>query len=220
MEKCLVIANGAPPKGEELAYFRRKGFDAIIAADGGAEAARRMGVAPDFVVGDLDSISDEALEQLRETSEIVHIAEQESTDVEKCFRFALERGAKRAVVFGAFGDRIDHSLANVSHIVKYRHSLRATIVGGKSALSVVDGVGRFASRQGETVSLFAFNPAVRVTTLGLQYPLDKEPLAFGSRESVSNVVEAEEFRVVALGGPVVVARELAVLLAYDLFPTD
>jgi thiamine pyrophosphokinase len=220
MEKCLVIANGAPPKGEEIAYFRRKGYDTLLAADGGAEAARRLDLTPDYIVGDFDSVSDETLERFRGASEIVHVAEQDSTDVEKCFRFALERGAKRAVVFGAFGDRLDHSLANVSHILKYRHSLRATIASGKSALSTVDGVGKFPSRAGETISLFAFNPAVRVTTVGLEYPLDKEPLAFGSRESVSNVVVGDEFRVVALGGPVVVARELDLLIDYDLFPTD
>ncbi|MCK7517698.1 MAG: hypothetical protein MZV64_08270 [Ignavibacteriales bacterium] len=55
MKKCLIIANGKSPTKKVVEYFYSKGFNTIICADGGANSARKLGIIPDFIIGDLDS---------------------------------------------------------------------------------------------------------------------------------------------------------------------
>ena len=55
MKSALVICNGEPPS-KTLARQLVQVSDLIVAADGGANVARRLGIRPDVIIGDLDSI--------------------------------------------------------------------------------------------------------------------------------------------------------------------
>ena len=54
MKKCIIIANGKSPSKKVVNYFLEKGFNTIICADGGANSAKKLGIIPDFIIGDFD----------------------------------------------------------------------------------------------------------------------------------------------------------------------
>ncbi|GFE65927.1 thiamine diphosphokinase [Litoreibacter roseus] len=87
----------------------------LVAADGGADTALKAGHTPRAVIGDMDSISPDA--KLKIPSEALHfIAEQDSTDFEKCLRRIT---APLILAVGFTGARLDHELAVCTALVRH-----------------------------------------------------------------------------------------------------
>ena len=61
MRKCIIIGNGKSPRKEVIKYLLRKDYSTVICADGGANSAKKLGIIPDFIIGDLDSICDKTV---------------------------------------------------------------------------------------------------------------------------------------------------------------
>lgn len=83
----------------------------IICADGGAVLARKWGVAPNLILGDLDSLDGETLTYWQEKGVPVQRvpAEKDETDLELAVDFALEQGVEKIILVGAWGSRVDHA---------------------------------------------------------------------------------------------------------------
>jgi len=181
----LLICNGEPP-GKRLAgrLARKAGY--IIAADGGANAARRLGIRPDVIIGDLDSVTSATQRTFSDVLQ-VKVARQDNTDLEKALDFLAARRRREVVILGATGRRIDFTLANVSVIWRYTRSMSIVFAGdGWRAMPVVGRLALHASR-GTTVSLLPFGPCSGITLKGLRYPLTNAAMRVGE-VGVSNVV--------------------------------
>ena len=87
----------------------------LVAADGGADTALAAGHMPDAVIGDMDSISDAARAQIDE-NHLHYIAEQDSTDFDKCLRSI---DAPAILALGFSGGRLDHQLAACTSLVSF-----------------------------------------------------------------------------------------------------
>ena len=188
--------------------FTRRGFhpapgDAVIAADGGADALERAGLRAQLVLGDMDSLKRPHPYAAR----LRFPRQKDLTDLALALRMAEARGFGRFKLYGALGGRLDHSLANLQLLAGLaRKGLRGVIVApGMSAFCVADG--RLALPPlpaGRLVSVFAWGgPAYGVTLDGLKYPLDNANLHPEEPLGVSNE---------ALGGPVRVAVRRGTLL--------
>jgi thiamine pyrophosphokinase len=168
--------------------------DAItIAADSGIDLAFALGRRVDVAVGDFDSVTTAGLERaMDEGAEIVrHPAAKDATDLELTLDVAVRRGARRLVVMGGHGGRLDHLLANVALLSgPSLASCEVTAHLGPALLTVVRGPGE-RSLQGEVGELVTLIPqhgdAAGVTTTGLAYPLRDEALASGTSRGVSNL---------------------------------
>ncbi|MCH9028418.1 MAG: thiamine diphosphokinase, partial [Bacteroidetes bacterium] len=68
MKKCIILANGKSPRKSVITFFQKNGFDTLLCADSGADSTLRLGLTPDFIIGDLDSISKEAIKKFKKTS--------------------------------------------------------------------------------------------------------------------------------------------------------
>ena len=113
--RALIVANGSIPSSgfcKKLARTARP----IIAADGGADSCIKAGVVPDYVIGDLDSISAKAKSRFK--GKILHDRGQDSTDLEKALRLAKKLGCKAIDIIGATGKRLDHTLSNIITLSK------------------------------------------------------------------------------------------------------
>src|SRR3990172_5304302 len=114
MSRAIIIANGDlrdPTQARAIVTAD----DLLIAADGGAAHCRALGLVPQFVVGDLDSLAPEqraGLERAGARFEI-HPTQKAETDLELALRVALREGAREVVILAALGARWDQSLANV-----------------------------------------------------------------------------------------------------------
>ena len=192
---ALVIADGEPDPADRGVLTTA---DLVIAADGGARWAEANGRRPDLVVGDMDSLGDEAAIRLeREGARIVrHPVDKEASDTELAIAEAFGAGADRVVVVGALrGDRIDHELANLLLLADPRYAYRQLrIIHGGTVVRAVPGGStlRIEARVGRPVTLLPLgSDAIGVTTRGLRYPLKAETLGLGSSRGLSNVVEKQ-----------------------------
>ncbi|NJK45129.1 MAG: thiamine diphosphokinase, partial [Pleurocapsa sp. SU_196_0] len=108
MNAILLAGGQLEPTPRVLERVRNA--DLVIAADGGARHAVRLGLTVDVWVGDFDSSDGVVLNAPRETFS----REKDKTDLELALDTAKTRGATSALVLGAFGGRFDHALGIVT----------------------------------------------------------------------------------------------------------
>lgn len=216
MKKCLIIANGKSPTLKVVNYFIKRGFNTIICADGGANSARKLNLLPNFIIGDLDSISKENLKYYSKITTVLKYQRQNDTDVEKCLKFAIKNKFTQAVLLGVTGDRLDHTICNLGIVIKFIKQIKILIAAEKSLLMPVNKTITFSSRRGETISLYAFSGKTKITSDGLKYKLNKTALPFGVRESTSNLSTKDNVTIKVENGVAFIIRELPSILKNDL----
>jgi thiamine pyrophosphokinase len=216
MKKCIIIANGKAPKKSVITFLKKKGYSVIICADGGANSIRKLSIIPDFIIGDLDSISKENLEYYAKFAIIKKIQRQNDTDVEKCLKFAIKKGFKAAVLLGVTGNRLDHSFCNLGIAIKFSELIKINIISENSFLSVYSGLSVLNTYPGETISIYGFDEKTLITSKGLKYKLSKTALPFGKKESTSNISLKDKFVLEIKNGKVFVIRDYQTIKKYDL----
>ncbi|MCW5874926.1 MAG: thiamine diphosphokinase [Anaerolineales bacterium] len=197
---ALIFANGEL----DLPASGLPGADLLIAADGGSRHCRTLGVYPDVLIGDLDSLEPELQADLKDNGVqlFAHPARKNETDFELALLHALQAGATRATVVGGLGRRWDHSLANLLLAADARFAtLPITFLHGPQLLFPVRSSAQIAAPVGSRVSLIPLAEDARgVTTHGLEYALNGERIPFGSSRGVSNVVAAPDAHITLEGG--------------------
>ncbi|CAN5524032.1 MAG: thiamine diphosphokinase [Chloroflexi bacterium] len=197
--KSLIVADGALPERSQLDRVW-PGWDAgaelILAADGGVRKALALGLLPDLVLGDGDSLDRDTvrlLGELRIPCEPFP-AEKDQSDLELCLDRALDHGATELVVLAALGGRrVEHALANVLLLALPRLAGCSVVLGdGVSTVRLVgqqDGAGDLAlyGEATDYVSLLPLEAEVEgVRTRGLRYALRDESLVLGPSRGLSN----------------------------------
>ena len=174
----LILLNGElrePARVKALA----RGADAVLCADGGARHARTLGLLPDCVIGDMDSLPRRLPKNWRRTAFLCDLDENRS-DLDKTLDAAAAAGARRVWVAGALGGGLDHELANWATLEARGGDLEIVVVGGGAARLLGPGRHVLKMRRGERFSLVAA-PRARVALTGARYPLRGAVLARGSR---------------------------------------
>ena len=208
-EVVVVVAGGAEPPHRKTSHAVRTDTT-VIAADGGLERARELGLQVTIAVGDFDSASPETVSAAEASGTLVerHPAAKDATDLELALDRALELRPTRIVVLAVVGDRLDHLLSTFQLLASSRYAaveLDADI--GPAQVHVVRGERVLSGRPGELLSLFAVHgPAEGVRTGGLAYPLDGETLEPGSSRGVSNVFVESTARISVERGVLLAVR--------------
>ena len=208
MRACIITANGDKPSKQNINYLIKNGVETIIAADGGANSCYKLGVNPQYIIGDFDSISPEVLDYYKDKSELIKYTRQNDTDVEKALKFAIRKKYETVYLLGGTGDRLDHSICNLGIVLKFFAKIRIIIIHGKTVLFPYNKDVKLQSTHNETISLYAFNADTKITSKELKYPLRNTQLPFGEKESTSNVALADSFELKISGGIIFVIREL------------
>ncbi len=200
----IVVAAGPGP------LLTLPGAPTVVAADGGADRADALGLAVDVVIGDLDSISGERLQELeqRGTRIVRHPAAKDATDLELALDETVTLGARRVLVVASAAGRLDHLLASLLLLGSDRYAaLELDAHVGEALVHLIRGSRTLAGREGELLSLHALGgPAIDVTTLGLAFPLHGETLQPGSSRGVSNVFAGRQATVAVREGVLLAIR--------------
>ena len=191
--KAVILGDGEQPaKSQIQTELETAGM--LIAADGGALSAARLGLVPDIIIGDLDSYRPDG----SETGTIIHLSDQETNDLEKALTYAKEHGVENVVVFGATGKRLDHTLKNLSVLLQFHKTFKRIVFQDRySTICIADSPFRKQFPVGTSLSLFPLSGTVSgITTRGLMYPLTNGELKNGvqdgsSNETVEKTVEIE-----------------------------
>lgn len=164
--------------------------DLIIAADAGYHNAKKLGVTPQILLGDLDSLKKG--EPLPDDLEILQVpAEKDDTDTQLAIKVALEKGATELVIIGGLDGRLDHTLSNLAILedLNAKH-VRALMTNGQNRVRFIRDNGLILLRDGfRYFSILAADPVVKgVTVDGCKYPLKKAKLTRANQYAVSNEI--------------------------------
>lgn len=191
--RTIVVANGDPPSATDMRRWWRPG-DRIVAADGGAKSILSLGLVPDVIVGDMDSLDVESRDRLaRQGCRLVaHPADKDETDLELALLLAVAEGATEIVLLGALGGRLDQLLANILLLtLPQLAAVSVKLVTNKQEAFVVRGGEEVTveGQVGDTLSLIPLSGDARgVYTQGLKWSLAGDTLLAGPARGVSNVV--------------------------------
>ncbi len=195
--RILLFANGLAKDGTMVRRaLEEAGAAHILAADGGALNALKFGLAPQTIIGDLDSLSADQLEKFGAAgAEILRFpTEKDETDLELALQWCVDKGASAIVILGALGGRFDQTLANV-HLLALPglQDMQIELVDGEQNIRLLrPGTHNIEGRAGDTVSLIPLGgKAGGITSRGLQYPLRDESLEFGPARGISNVMRCD-----------------------------
>jgi len=197
--RATIFANGTIDNARR-AQEAAEQSDLVIAANGGALHCLRLEITPAYVVGDLDSL-DEANRQILEaggTEFITHPPDKDQTDLELALLYVLAREATEIIVLGAFGGRLDMTIANVQLLaLPDLDGVRVELWHGNQTASLIRPPGGLIEGgTGDGMSLIPLGGEVRdITTRDLQYPLKNEDLGLGPARGVSNVISGSGPRV-------------------------
>jgi thiamine pyrophosphokinase len=215
-KRALVVADGDVPTRAALDAAWPgwiDGIEFVVAADGGWKKADSLGIRPDLLVGDGDSLPEGLFVELAAEGVPIErsLVDKDESDAELAILAALVRGATHVTVVGALGGRrLDHALANIG-LLALPNPLDAEIelLDETTRVQLLRAPGehgaaatcRLVGPIGELVSLLPQGrPAVGVTTAGLLYPLRDETLATGPARGLSNVSIAAEASVTLRNG--------------------
>jgi len=213
--RFVIFANGPLPNPIEAQRYVRRG-DRLICADGGTQHAWAMGLTPDVIVGDFDSL-EPALKQELNASGVrfeQHPVDKDQTDLELALDLAIAEGATEIDILAVQGGRLDQSLANIMLLARPDWAavkVRA-IVGNEIAWPVRGGqIVTINGTIGDRLSLI---PLALVTTgitfTGVKWPLQNATLRLGSTWGISNVLTKPTARLQVSEGILLVIHAVGV----------
>ena len=189
--KCILIGAGDLTVGQ----IPRSNEDFVIVVDGGLDYCEFLGIEPDLILGDFDSVTDgerQALESIETQcpEKVIRLKpEKDDTDMLYAIKYALERGYREFRIYAATGGRFDHTLANIQCLLYLKNH---DAVG-----YLMDGNGMILALQNESVafrenmegylSLFSLGKkAEGVTIKGLKYELENATISNDFPIGISN----------------------------------
>lgn len=175
----VTLVGGGPFAPADLNAARDIG-QIVIAADSGADQALALGVTPELVLGDMDSM----VGPLPDHVEIRQITEQDSTDFEKCL---LTVDAPLYIGVGFLDGRLDHTLAAM-HTLIANVGRRVILIGAEDIVFAAPRAWQANIDPGTRLSLFPLAPCRGVASTGLRWPIDGLAFAAGTRIGTSNEV--------------------------------
>ena len=184
MKRCVIFCAGGCEYAELLPG------DYIIAADGGLHHCRRLGIQPDEILGDFDSLG-----SIPEGASVFPV-EKDDTDAMLAVKRGLSLGFREFLFYGSLdGPRLDHTVANFQMLLYLaEHGARGTLVGLRQKVTLIqNGALRFPAGMRGSISVFAMGgDAEGVTLRGLYYPLENGRLTCGFPLGVSNHFTGDE----------------------------
>ncbi len=201
MIKVLGVLNGRDMPDASLLSWARQA-DQVFAADGAADRLLALGIVPEVVVGDLDSVSSEALKAI--PSHLVD-ADQNRSDCDKLLDVLGAPRATRIVVAGLEGDRLDHTLYGLQACAA-RPGLRLAL-RGRIGISVSAERMELSVTPGATVSLLPIERCTGVVLEGVKWPLVGASLEPSGLRSLSNQVSAARISVQVSSGTAILFIE-------------
>ena len=199
----VIVGNGETPQGEiPLLFLQRAQF--IVCCDGALDKLLHIGIKPNIVIGDCDSITEEKRQQFQDI--IIEDQDEEYNDLQKALKYCMKQQLGPVAVLGASGLRDDHQLANLSILNMYSAKMDLIMVSNYGLFSFISEDTTFASLPGQEVSVFNFDGQAIFSFEGLQYPVHNRRFTQLWEGSLNKAL-GEHFTVKISGGRGLVYRE-------------
>jgi len=185
-EPALIIANGAACSQELLGQLL-EWSPFVIVLDSAIERVFELGIKVDVLLGDFDRGFDaQYYLEKQYPLEIIHTPDQNKTDLEKAFDYLIEKGHTAVNVIWATGKRADHTITNITNIVRYREHLKIVILDDHSKIFLLPKHFQKWYTKDSIISLIPIGEVTGIHSDNLFYPLTNDTLTIGFRTGSSN----------------------------------
>lgn len=218
MKRAVIFVNGNRSDLSQVKKIIEK-TDFFIAADGGIKHILKLGLIPNVIIGDMDSISSSEQKKLTKLCKeqaclfptlIKYPTKKDKTDFELAVDYCLINKFREIIIFGILGDRIDHLIANIFLIAKIQTQnpkIKIQIIEGKKEIFVLKNEIIINGKIGDEVSIVPVSEKLEgVTTNGLEYKLQNEVLLFGSTRGISNVMAKTSVMISIVNGTALITH--------------
>lgn len=212
--KCIIVGAGDLTMGEISVGEE----DLCIAVDGGLSYCPILGVEPDVILGDFDSVSErekEAIDLLKEQipERIIELpVEKDDTDMLAALKYGLEQGYRQFRIYAGTGGRFDHTLANIQCLLYLKnHGATGYLVDGTGMILVLQNEAvSFRKELEGYLSLFAMGKEAKgVSIQGMKYTLKDKTITNDFPVGISNEFIGEEATISVEDG------ELVCMISYS-----
>jgi thiamine pyrophosphokinase len=209
-EPALIIANGEACDSEILGELL-EWSPFVVVLDGAIQRVLDLGIKVDVLLGDFDGdipLNEtsgrpnegtkaasyfENIQTQQSDIQIIHTPDQNKTDLEKAIDFLIEKGHKAVNIVWATGRRADHSITNMTNLVRYKNQIKVVMIDSYSKIFPIVGSFEKWYTKGTPISLIPVGNASSIITSGLKYNLNNEELIMGFRSGNSNEADADGF---------------------------
>lgn len=187
-EPALIIANGASCNPELLGQLL-EWSPLVIVLDSAIERVMQLDIKVDVLLGDFDrSFNPEIYQTTQYPIEIIHTPDQNKTDLEKAFDYLIKRKIPAVNVIWATGRRADHTITNLTNIVRYRNLLKIVILDDHSKIFLLPNKFKKWYTANTPISLIPIGHVTGIHSENLFYPLKDDSLTIGYKTGSSNHV--------------------------------
>lgn len=213
MNNILIISGGSFDLESLSLRTAKVKYDYIIAADSGAEYAASLGLKPDIILGDFDSVSDETLESFKEAGCLIKkfTPEKDETDFDIALKEAISLNPVKITVIGGSGTRLDHTLTTFFCIMRVlEDGVDCEIIDPNNRIYFrnSDFVISKEEQYGNFVSLVPVTESVTLTIKGMKYPLENKKVFRGESLCQSNEIVDEKAEISVKDGTVAVFESM------------
>ena len=192
--RIIIFANGNLPNLEKARSLIHTD-DFILCADGGTRHALALGLTPNVIVGDMDSVTEEERRKMKELDvEIIqHPTDKNETDLELAINHALTLNPDPILILAALGGRMDHTLANIALLSNLQlATFNIRLTDGVEELFFCRDQAKVEGRSGDIVSLIPWLGEVTgVFTENMRWHLHHETLYPEKTRGISNEMTAD-----------------------------
>ena len=184
----IILSNGQYPS-HPAALNMLHTAGTIICTDGSANKILENGLAPNVIIGDMDSST---IDQNAFKGLYVKISDQDNTDLDKALEWCKLNSLSPLTVLGASQLREDHTIGNLILLANYSDELDINFVTDYFTITCHHGKRSFTSFKQQLVSILPVEDIQSITTEGLEFPLTDEPFPLSSR-GISNRATGHQF---------------------------
>ncbi|MCZ2203641.1 thiamine diphosphokinase [Bartonella sp. A05] len=187
MATFTILLNGDVCVTDRLRSQIRK--SRVIAADGGMRHAAALGVIPELWLGDFDSSDQNLQQKYSDVPRACFPSDKDATDSALACEKALQQGAKKLILCGAFGgERCDHSLSHMTQAIAMAEKGISVFLtsGGEEGWPIVPGSFSCNLPDDCLFSIIGFSDLHGLTMSGVKWPLSRKNVPFGSSLTLSN----------------------------------
>lgn len=187
-EPALIIANGEACSTELLNQLL-EWSPFIVVLDSAIDRVLELGIKVDVLIGDFDRNFDyNYYESVQYPIEIIHVKDQDSYDTDKAIRFLIDRQHTAANIVWATGRRMDHTMTNITNMVRYQNEIKLVMLDDYSKIFPLPKKFTKYYPSETIISLIPVGTVEGVSTQNLKYELEDDTLILGFKPGSSNEV--------------------------------
>ncbi|MCI8509035.1 MAG: thiamine diphosphokinase [Lachnospiraceae bacterium] len=224
MKHIVILTGGYLNIRFAKEYMKTLSCDKVFAVDKGLEYAEALGIVPDYIIGDFDTVDKILLEsyekQIAQGKKCAYLdrypAKKDATDTELAILKAIEEKAGKITLLAASGGRIDHMLANLNLLLLTGQAgIECYIVDETNRVRLLDSADnrpciiQKKEQYGTYLSLIPITEFIEgLTITGVMYPLYKKKVYQGNSLTVSNRIVDKETRISLDKGKVLIIESM------------